>query len=172
MTCALIGTNRKLAAYNYTAYWQNLNKAWVRAGRYKRSLRRYPQCQSRTCYQECGCRLISMKFKLLSTNTSTDFYAPKCHTQGIQCLPILLNCYSNKYIFRKVRNTCCWFQCKKATEQFWRPVLLVLCIPHLIFFFFFTQLFTLSCWGDFALDIVVTFHLCPFALLKTIIVHG
>jgi len=37
--------------------------------------------------------------------------------------------------------------------------------------FFLTQLFTLSFWGDFALDIVVTFHPCPFGFLKTIIVH-
>jgi len=56
---ALIGTSRKLAVYNYTAYWQTLNKAWVWTGGYKQSLLRYAQVQSRTCYQECGCHLYS-----------------------------------------------------------------------------------------------------------------
>jgi len=42
VTCVLIGTSRNLAAYKYTAHWQTLNKAWVRAGGYKRSLPRYP----------------------------------------------------------------------------------------------------------------------------------
>jgi len=52
MTCALIRTNRKLAAYNY--YTSSL-ALWVRAGAYKR---RYPKGRSRTCYQECGCYLL------------------------------------------------------------------------------------------------------------------
>jgi len=36
VTCALIGTSRKLAAYNYAS----LNNAWVQAGGYKL---RYPE---------------------------------------------------------------------------------------------------------------------------------
>jgi len=58
--CVLIGTSRKLAAYSYTAYWLTLDKAWVQAGGYKQSLPRYPQGQSRTCYQECSCHLNNM----------------------------------------------------------------------------------------------------------------
>jgi len=44
VTSALIGTSRKLAAYNYTV--PALNDAWVRAGGCKRSLPRYPNGQS------------------------------------------------------------------------------------------------------------------------------
>ena len=57
VTCALIGTSRKLAAYSY-AQPTTLNDAWEWAGGCKRSLPRYPKGQSRTCYQECGCHLV------------------------------------------------------------------------------------------------------------------
>ena len=51
MSCALIGMWCKLAAYIIWAAFA-LNEAWVRAGGCKQSLPRYPQSQSRTCYQD------------------------------------------------------------------------------------------------------------------------
>jgi len=50
----LIGTSRKLAAYNYMSKPTTLNDAGVQAGGCKW---RYPKGQSRICYQECGCHL-------------------------------------------------------------------------------------------------------------------
>ena len=47
VTCALIGTQPSA-----------LNDARVRVGECKPSLPRYPNGQSRTCYQECGCHLL------------------------------------------------------------------------------------------------------------------
>jgi len=50
-----IGTSHKLATYNYTsslAISTMLEYELVDA-----SLPRYPKCQGRTCYQECGCHL-------------------------------------------------------------------------------------------------------------------
>jgi len=44
-----------------TLHRQPLNEAWVRAGGCKQSLPRYPQGQSRTCYQECGCHSVYMQ---------------------------------------------------------------------------------------------------------------
>jgi len=35
----------------------DFEQAWLRAGGWKQSLPRYPQGQSRTCYQECSCHL-------------------------------------------------------------------------------------------------------------------
>jgi len=54
VTCVLIETSHKLAAYNYTSKPSALKDAWVRAGGCKQ---RYPKGQSRTSYQECGCHL-------------------------------------------------------------------------------------------------------------------
>ena len=59
VTCALIGTSRKLAAYNYMsslALWTTFEYELVDA-------KRYPKGQSRTCYQECGCHLIRKEKK-------------------------------------------------------------------------------------------------------------
>jgi len=53
VTCALIGTSRKLAAYSYAsslALEQRLSTSWW--------IERYPKGRSRTCYQECGCHLL------------------------------------------------------------------------------------------------------------------
>jgi len=54
VTCALIGTSHKLAAYNYTSKCSASKDAWLRAGGCKQ---RYPKGQSRNCYQEYGCHL-------------------------------------------------------------------------------------------------------------------
>jgi len=39
--------------WNESLYRQPLNKDWIWGGKCKQSLPRYPQGQSRTCYQEC-----------------------------------------------------------------------------------------------------------------------
>jgi len=54
VTCELIGTSRKLAAYSYAsslALEQRLSTSWW--------IERYPKGRSRTCYQECGGHLKS-----------------------------------------------------------------------------------------------------------------
>jgi len=59
ISCELLCINWNVPqAAAYTLYRQPLNKAWVWATGCKQSLPGYPQGQSRTCYQECGCHLF------------------------------------------------------------------------------------------------------------------
>jgi len=64
VTCALIGTSRKLAAYSYAsslALEQRLSTNWW--------IERYPKGRSRTCYQECGCHLLDKQHYLFGRKT-------------------------------------------------------------------------------------------------------
>ena len=55
--------------WNEPLYWQTLNKAWVGAGGCKQTLPRYPQGQSRICYQERLPLVIIVNKKNLAAHT-------------------------------------------------------------------------------------------------------
>ena len=88
VTCALIGTSRKLAAYNYAsslALEQRLSTSWW-------IQLRYPKGRSRTCYQECGCHLNKDKTLLQRSQRS---HQGECRHVSVIARLRLLRCGQN-----------------------------------------------------------------------------
>jgi len=86
VTCALIGTRHKLAAYEQPSA---LNGAWVRAGGCKRSLPRYPKVgvepATRSAVATCNIQLEFLKFEFCKLHTNLTLTS-SLYTHSVQCL--------------------------------------------------------------------------------------